>query len=262
MSDHYATLGVAKNATPDEIKRAFRRLASQHHPDKGGDTARFQEIQAAYDVLGDPAKRQEYDNPRPQFGGFHGQPGGTQFNDIFSQMFGGANPFGFAQHPRRSHVRVTLWIRLHDVATGGKRTVALGTAQGTQAVEIELLQGIEDGDNVQYEGLGPGGADLVVTYRIHPDPNWQRQGANLVTETRISIWDLVLGKEVTVTTITGDQLVASVPPNTQPGAMLRLRGRGLPSRNGPPGDILVKLIAHVPQPVPPELVAAIRQHTQ
>ena len=83
MTDHYATLGVARTATQDEIKRAFRKLASQHHPDTGGNTAKFQEIQAAYDTLGDEAKRAEYNNPRPQFSGM---PNGANFNmnDIFS----------------------------------------------------------------------------------------------------------------------------------------------------------------------------------
>jgi DnaJ-class molecular chaperone len=109
MSDHYATLGVSKTATPDEIKRAFRKLASQHHPDKGGDTQKFQEIQAAYDTLGDAVKRADYDNPRPQFSGM---PGGAHFNmnDIFSSMFGGQSPFA-QQRRTQSHTRMTLWIR-------------------------------------------------------------------------------------------------------------------------------------------------------
>ena len=86
MPDHYAALGVAPTATPDEIKRAFRKLASKNHPDKGGDTKKFQEIQAAYDVLGDAAKRSQYDNPQPQFGGFGGGPNfnaNFDFNTIF-----------------------------------------------------------------------------------------------------------------------------------------------------------------------------------
>ena len=144
MSDHYATLGVPRTATPDEIKRAFRRLASQHHPDKGGDTRKFQEIQAAYDTLGDAVKRADYDNPRPQFSGF---PGGAQFNmnDIFGQMFGQ----GFGQQRRQPNfVRMTLWIRLHDVAQGGNRPVAIGTAQGQQTIEVEIPLGINDGDSV------------------------------------------------------------------------------------------------------------------
>ena len=95
MASHYETLGVGKDASPDEIKKAFRRLAAQHHPDRGGDTKKFQEIQAAYDVLSDPEKRAAYDTPAPQFGDgfqqFGGMPPG--FEEIFAQ-FGGA-PFGF-----------------------------------------------------------------------------------------------------------------------------------------------------------------------
>ena len=160
MSDHYATLGVAKTATPDEIKRAFRRLASQHHPDKGGNTQKFQEIQAAYDTLGDAAKRADYDNPRPQVSGM---PGGAHFNmnDIFSSMFGGQSPFG-QQRRTQSHTRMTLWIRLTDVAQGGTRPVAVGTPQGQSTIEVEIPLGINDGDNVQYQGLAPGGGDLVI----------------------------------------------------------------------------------------------------
>ena len=81
MTNHYNTLGVDRNSSPDEIKKAYRKLASQHHPDKGGDTATFQNIQTAYDILSDPQKRQHYDNPQPQgFGGFSGSPGGFQFH--------------------------------------------------------------------------------------------------------------------------------------------------------------------------------------
>ena len=153
MPDHYATLGVARTATVDEIKKAFRKLASQHHPDKGGDTKKFQEIQAAYDTLGDSAKRQQYDNPAPQFAGM---PGGAQFNmgDIFSQMFGGGMGHGFqGQHPRRNHMRMSLWITLKDVATGGHRQVAVGSTQGQSTIEIDIPLGINDGDMVQYLSL-------------------------------------------------------------------------------------------------------------
>ena len=256
MSDHYATLGVARTATPDEIKRAFRRLASQHHPDKGGNTQKFQEIQAAYDTLGDTVKRADYDNPRPQFSGM---PGGAHFNmnDIFGQMFGQ----GFSQqHPRRSHTRMTLWINLRDAATGGHRTVTLGTQAGVQGVDIEIPLGINDGDNVQYEGIGPGGTDLVVAYRIHPDPNWQRQGLNVITEKKISVWDLILGADLTVTDILGRQLVTTIPQGTQPGTMLRLRAQGLKDRSGGQGDLFVRVQAQLPTRIAPEIQEAIKNH--
>lgn len=256
MTDYYAALGVPRTATADDIKRAFRRLASQHHPDKGGDTQKFQAIQQAYATLSDEQKRAEYDNPRPQFSGFQGHPGGVNINDIFN-MFG----HGFAQQPRqRSHVRMSLTITLNDVATGGKRTVSLGTAQGISAVEIEIPIGINDGDNVHYEGIGPGGADLVVQYRVQPDRTWQRQDLNLITDIRVSIWDIILGTELHITTITGSVLSANIPARSQPGVTLRLRGRGLTNRAGTTGDILVRVQAFVPESISPELLEAIQTY--
>ena len=261
MTDYYAALGVPKTATADEIKLAFRRLAGTHHPDRGGDTKKFQTIQEAYATLGDEQKRAEYDNPRPQFGGFsgfHGTPGGVNINDIFGQMFG----HGFAQQARRSHVRMTLWISLLDVDTGGKRTVSLGTQNGVNAVEIEIPLGINDGDNVQYEGIGPGGADLVVQFRVSPDRTWQRDGLNLTQEVRIDIWNLILGGELAVNTLTGKTLNTKVPRLTQPGTTLRLKGQGLRDRSGNTGDIFVKIQTFLPDNIAPEIIDAIQKHQQ
>ena len=255
MPDYYATLGVPRTATADEIKRAFRKLASQHHPDKGGDTAKFQAIQAAYDTLGDAAKRAAYDNPAPQFSGF---PGGAQFNsmhDIFS-MFGQ----GFPGQQRRNHVRMSLWVTLRDVASGGRRPVSINTGQGQSTVEIEIPLGLNDNDSIQYAGLAPGGQDLVITFRIQPDATWQRSALNLATEQTVSIWDLILGGDLVVRSITGESLTVTIPVNTQPGTVLRLRAQGLRDQQGRRGDIHVKLAARIPQPVPPELIAAIQQH--
>lgn len=255
MKNHYHTLGVNRNASADEIKSAYRKLASQHHPDKGGDKARFQEIQNAYSILGDAQKRAEYDNPQPQFSGF---PGGFDFNDIFS-MFG---HHGSQRRHQPGHVRMTLWISLHDVATGGSRTVNLGTSQGTSTVNIDIPLGINDGDNVQYQGLGPGGVDLVVQYRVHPDPTWERHGLNLIKEERVVIWDLIVGGEITVTSITGSQLATQIPKETQPGSMLRLRGQGLKDRSGAQGDIFVRLVPILPDTIAPEIIDAIQNHKE
>lgn len=257
-TDYYATLGVARTATQDEIKRAFRKLASQHHPDKGGDTQKFQEIQAAYDTLGDAEKRAAYDNPRPQHQSFNFQDF-SNFNDIFGQMFGGGFQ-QFGQHPRRGHVRVTLWISLYDVAVGGSRTVSLGTAQGASAVEINIPTGINDGDNVQYAGIGPGGADLVVTFRIKPDTKWQRQGLNLIQEQRVVVWDLILGGALPVTDILNNQLQITIPAGTQPGTLLRARGRGLKDGNGQTGDMFVRIHTALPSNIAPEIQEAIQKY--
>jgi len=258
MPDHYATLGVARTATADEIKKAYRKLASQHHPDKGGDTQRFQEIQAAYDTLGDAAKRARYDTPAPQFSGL---PGGAQFNmnDIFAQMFGGHPGFG-AQHPRRNHMRMSLWITLRDVLTGGHRQVAVGSMSGQSTIEIDIPPGIDDGDMVQYAGLAPGGQDLVIEFRINPHPEFRRDGLNLSMTHRTPVWDMILGGDVTVTHLDGNQLVVSVPPLTDNGVALRLRGHGLRDRKGNQGDLFVRLQAQLPSSITPELAAAIKQH--
>ena len=261
MTDYYAALGVSKTATADDIKRAFRRLASQYHPDRGGDTKKFQAIQEAYATLGDEQKRAEYDNPRPQFGGFHGHPGGVNINDIFGQMFGQQ----FAQqhqHPRRGHVRMTLWISLLDVATGGKRTVSLGTQSGVSAVEIEIPLGIMDGDNVQYEGIGPGGSDLVVQYKVSPDRKWQRDGLNLTQEVRIDIWNLILGGDLIIDTLNGKTLNTRVPARTQPGTVLRLKNQGLRDRAGQTGDIMIRVQAQIPENIPSGILDAIQKHRE
>ena len=259
MTDYYATLGVARNATQDEIKRAFRRLASQHHPDKGGDTKKFQEIQAAYDTLGDAGKRQAYDNPQPQFQGFGG---GAQFgnmHDIFAQMFGGQSPFG-QQQPRRNHVRMSLWITLLDVARGGRRPVALGTQAGTSTVEIEIPLGINDGDNVQYSGIAPGGQDLVIQFRVQPHADFQRQGLNLATTHKVSVWTLIMGGDTEVQTVEGSRLVVKIAPHTQPGTTLRLRSQGLRDQSGQKGDLMALIQAEIPTTIAPEIIAAIQNH--
>jgi len=257
MTDHYAALGVPRTAAAAEIKQAFRKLASQHHPDKGGDTAKFQAIQAAYAVLGDEQKRAEYDNPMPQFGGFGA--GHPQFNDIFAQMFGGQ--FG-QQHPRRNHVRMSLFITLMDVAQGGKKAVAVATSQGQSTVEIDLPLGLNDGDNIQYAGLAPGGMDLVITFRIQPSSTWQRDGLNLTTNHSISVWDLILGTDITVKNILGHSLTVKVPAKCQPDAKLRLRGQGLRDRRGVQGDMFVQITAQIPAVVAPELLEAIEKYRQ
>jgi DnaJ-class molecular chaperone len=243
--DHYKTLDVARTATPDEIKKAYRKLASQHHPDKGGNTVKFQELQTAYDTLSDPAQRAEYDNPRPQFSGFPG--GGFNMHDIFGQMFGQQS----GQTSRRNHVRMTVWITLLDVAQGGSRTVNVGTSTGSSTVQIEIPKGINDGDNVQYSGVGPGGVDLIVQFRVRPDARWRREDLNLYCEHRVPIWDLILGVETEVINILGHQLVVGVPQGTQPGTTMRLKGHGLQDRHGQTGDLMLRVQGEIPKTIAP-----------
>ncbi len=259
MKNYYEILGVKTSASQDEIKRAYRKLASQHHPDKGGDVKKFQEIEQAYRTLSDPQTRQQYDNPQPDFGQFGFSQGNTPFDfesifDIFGARF--SHP-GQQQRPR--FARMSLTISLADVATGGRRTVGVGTSTGTQTVELEIPLGINDGDTVQYPGLAPGGGDLVITFRIQPDLRWNRNGSNLICDQTVSVWDLILGTEITIKDIVGSQLQLTVPAGTQPGTMLRLRGRGLPNRHGQPGDLIIRIQAQIPTVIDPELLETIKQ---
>lgn len=259
MKNYYETLGVPRTATDAEIKQAFRKLASQHHPDKGGDTQRFQEIQEAYATLGDSAKKQQYDNPQPQMP--HGMPHGFNFNDIFG-MFG-----MHAQQHHRQSPRLSLWITLEDVARGGPKMVAVQVGPRVSNIEINIPPGINDGDTIRYSQLSPDGQDLVISYRIKPDPVWRREGKNITTDREVSIWNLVLGSEIPITDLTGTSLMLTIPPHTQPGSLMRVRGRGLPGSSLPgqhspgSGDLFVRLQAKLPDTISDRLLEAIRQET-
>lgn len=262
MQDYYKILGVDRQASPDAIKRAYRKLASLYHPDKeGGSKTKFQEVEAAYRTLSDPNLRAQYDNPSPfgggGFSGFGRQTHEFDLDSIFS-MFGAR-----FHHPHQQQVRraqMSLWVTLEDIARGGPRTISVGTQHGSHAVEIEIPQGIEDGSNVQYPGIGPGGMDLIISFRIHPNPKWIRQGQNLITDQTVSIWDLILGCETPIKDILGNNLMLTIAPNTQPGSILRLRGRGLSAHGTESGDLLVRLQAKIPEVVDPELLSLIEKN--
>ena len=260
MQNPYQTLGVNQSANPDEIKKAYRKLASQHHPDKGGDKTKFQEIEQAYRVLSDPQQRAQHDNPSP-FGpqGFSFTTNGGAFN--FENIF---NSFGAQFHQphqqRTQQARMSLWITLEDVAHGGRKTISVGSHQGNVTVEIEIPLGINDGDTVQHPKTGPMGMDLLITFRIHPNPRWERQGASLIAEETVSVWDLILGVEISVRDVLGNTLSVTVPARTQPGTTFRLRGRGLQQRSGPAGDLFVRVQAKIPENIPESIIEAIAQN--
>ena len=261
MADYYQILGVERGASPDEIKQAYRRRAGLYHPDReGGSKTKFQELQQAYSVLSDPSQRAQYDHGG-RSSGFSDSPGSAHFDfqsifDMFGSRFGGMPGAGPAF---RQTARMSLWITLEDTARGGRRTVSLGSQYGTTAVEIDIPQGINDGDTVQYSGLGPQGMDLQITFRVHPNPRWQRQGQNLIMDLSVSVWNLILGTQVKITDILGRDLELTVPPGTQPNSMLRLRGRGLERRDRPTGDLIIRVQAQIPTDIEPELLEMIRQ---
>lgn len=274
MSDHYQTLGVAKNASPDEIKKAYRRLAGIHHPDKGGDTAKFQEIQTAYETLSDPQKKQQYDNPNPfgqgmgggshPPGGFHfefgGMPGGFQFhhqgfdmNDIFSQMFGNQGQRGRPQQPS---YRTTVWVNMEQVYNGGDQLLQV---QGQKdPIKIDIPRGVEDGQTMRYDNLIKDSI-LIVEFRIFPNAKFQRNGPNLHSVQDVDVLDLIIGGKFDFVTVSGDKVEVTIPPKTQPGANLRLQGKGLPNNIGF-GDQMILMKPFISAKIDSRIIDAIQQY--
>lgn len=259
MKDFYQILGVDRRASAEEIKQAYRRMASQHHPDKGGDKERFQEIQQAYAVLSDPEQRQQYDNPRPQFNHMNFGANGFDLDQIFN-MFGAGVRMNQSRTPR-----LQLWISLKDAAEGGARTVALQVNNTVENIQIDIPVGVADGDAIRYPGLAPGRQDLIITFRIRPEPGWTREGVDVTRDISVSIYDLILGAEVPVEDIRGRQLLLKIPAGTQPGSLMRMRGQGLPASTlpgragGRAGDLLVRVQARVPHTFSAEFLQAVKR---
>ncbi len=257
MTDYYQTLGVQRNATDDEIKRAYRKAAMKHHPDRGGDQVKFQEIQTAYATLSDPQKRQQYDNPHVHINvngrPFQGAP--FDFDSIFEM-------FGARMHPRQHqqrNQRISIWISLDAAVIGGPRTVSVATPQGNSTLEITIPPGIQDNENVRYPGLAPGGQDLIVNYRVQPHSVWVRNGQDLYCEKPVDFWSLILGTTLTLTDIQGRDLALTVPPRCKPGTILRAKGRGVIREGHNPGDLLVRLQAQMPENISQDIIDVLQK---
>lgn len=243
MADYYSTLGINKNAGPDEIKRAYRKLASQHHPDKGGDTKKFQEIEEAYRTLSDPEKRAQYDNPQPQFSGGFGGGMPPGFEDIFAAFGGGGHPFGDIfgrrqQPPRNKTLNIQTRISLEEAFHGKELIASVTLPSGReQLIEVKIPAGIYDGTTLRLAGMGddtfaqmPRG-DIQLTIGIHQHMTFQRQGDDLIRNIEISCIDAMVGKSIYVDTIDGKTLEVKVNAGTQPGTIISAQGYGMPNIN-------------------------------
>lgn len=262
--DLYAVLGVSKSATPDEIKKAYRKLASQHHPDKGGDTAKFQQIQEAYAVLSDSQKRSEYDNPRPQFSQFTNNPngfsfnmGGMDINEMFSQIFNQQR-----MHPGRQTFRTSVNISLLDAYNGTSQMLKLHSEQGLKVIKLDVPKGIQTGQNIRYDNLIEG-ASLIAVFNVEPDLKFDRKGNDLLTQQLVSVLDLIVGTNFEFVTISGTTVKVNVKPRTQPFMQLRLQGHGMPVMGSELfGDQLILLKPFIPDNISDDIVQSILRNKQ
>ena len=265
--DYYSVLGVHKNSDQSEIKKAYKKLASKYHPDKGGDEAKFKELQQAYETLGDPQKRAEYDNP--QMGGFgfsHGAQG-FDFNDIFrgDHPFGShfENIFGQRNHqPRQQIFRTPFSVSLRQAYTGGRQQIQLDTNQGRKIIDLAIPKGVRTGQQIRYDGtMGPGSV-LVIDFHVTQDSFFERKGDHLYSKHNISVLDLIVGHKFKFTTISGSTLEVKVKEGTPPNTQIKLPGYGMPTIQGSYGDQFILLNPILPVTIESEIVDAIKKYKE
>ena len=250
MTDYYRILGIDKTASESDIKKAYRKLASKHHPDRGGDADTFKQVQEAYDVLSNKSKRSAYDSPQ----GFYTNR--NNFDDLVSSYFKDFNVHVNMRQQMRD-TRIVLRIELEDVARGGPRLISVNNRNSSTPVEIDVPQGILDGETVRYPNL-LNNQDLVVEFRINSHPEWRREGLDMWCEKQLNFWELVVGTEVIVKDILGRSVNLKVPEKTKPDSSLRLKARGLERQGHNTGDIFVKIRATLPDDIPDDIVDILR----
>lgn len=280
--DYYKVLGVKQDASQEEIRKAYRKLAKKYHPDINKDAPdakeRFQEINEANEVLGNPERRKKYDeygenwrhadeykaqrqrysngnNDGYDFGGFGGfgdftgrYSNADGFSDFFEQLFGSG--FGKRKSPNQGQdLQATLEISLREAATTHKQTFSING----ENIRITIPAGISDGQKIKLKGYGQRGengqrGDLFITFVITPDPLFTREGKELHTTITTDLYTLMLGGEQPVPTLNGNVKV-TIKAGTQPDSKLRLKGKGFPAykEEGAAGDLIITIKVRLPQ---------------
>jgi DnaJ-class molecular chaperone len=264
--DYYNTLGVPRSASPEEIKKAYRRLAMQHHPDRGGDHNTFAKINEAYDTLSDPDKRDSYDNPQSQWqnsGWANQNPfgNGSPFGDIFSQ-------FGMGRGaPKNRDLTVVAKINLKDILLGKSLLVSYRLRSGRQeTVEVDIPSGARNGDTVRYTGLGDDGdprfqrGDLFVKIQVSDIEGWRREGNDLYTRRPVDLFDILLGCVILVTTLDERTVQLTIPKGTKPGTTFSIADYGIPDlHTRKRGKVFVHIDPIMPDVSDPEVYKALEE---
>lgn len=260
--DYYNILGLSRTASPEEIKKAYRKLVMEHHPDKGGDVVKFQEISEAHDVLSDPNKKAAYDNPRAhgtQFNnGFASHDFNSfDFNSLFEQIF--VNPGARAQTQHHTPVyRTRVMVSLIDAFNGTEQTMQMNTPMGTKIVNIKIPPGVHTGNQIRYDNMVDS-SSLIVEFVILDDLRFNRQGDDLISNFPISVFDLIIGTKVEFTTIAGIKLNVDIAPKTQPNQQIRITGHGMPKSNGSRGDQILLLKPFIPANIPSDIIESLKR---
>jgi len=280
--DFYEVLGLQRDASAEEIQRAYRKLARAYHPDVNKSPEaeeRFKEVSEAYDVLSDPDMRKRYDafghdfrrvpegvDPQTWARARAGAPGGGRpgddrvrvdfgdsgidIDDLFESMFGGGGRARWGPITGADQ-EVELPLRVEDAYNGGHRRLALSGPDGNRSIEVTIPAGVTDGQRIRLAGQGgegTGGAsagDLYLVVRILPHSRYRVEGRDINVELPLAPWEAALGASVAFDTPGGEAKVR-VPPGTSSGRRLRLRGRGMPNPSGSAGDLYAEVRIMVP----------------
>ena len=274
FKDYYEVLGVPRDASSDEIRRAYRKLARQHHPDINHESdaeERFKEVGEAYEVLSDQEKREVYDRLGDQRragaeapdmadfedlfgrGGFGSDArvefGEGGFSDFFERLFGQDARVADGGPLRGRDREAALELSLEEALAGGRRRLSL---DGEGGFEVEIPAGVREGQRIRIAGKGAAGrgggpaGDLYLLVHLRPHPRFRREGDDLQVDVRVTPWEAALGATVPVRTLSGNAQVR-VPAGSSSGRRLRLRGRGLPARGGGRGDLYATVQIAVPK---------------
>jgi len=275
--DFYKVLGVDKKAGADEIKKKYRTLARELHPDKNkGDAAKeekFKGISEAYEILSDAKKRAEYDEARSLYerGGFRAPMGGGQAGGDFNDIFGGGNPqdifanlFGGGRRgPRKGQdLQTEATITFRESIVGTHLDLRLATDRGAaQNITARVPAGVNDGAKIRVKGKGAAGeagpGDLFIMLHVKPHPIFARKGENLTLTLPVTFTEAALGADIKVPTMSGDDVTVRIAPGTSNGRTLRVKGRGI-TKGTTTGDLLVTVDVQVPQRVDGKALDALK----
>jgi molecular chaperone DnaJ len=275
--DFYKVLGIDKKAAADEIKKKYRALARDLHPDKTkGDLEKeekFKAVSEAYEILSDTKKRAEYDEARSLFerggfrspqagfqgGDFHDVFGGGNPQDIFASLFGGSGRRG----PRKGQdLQTEATITFRESVFGTTLDLHLATDRGqAQNVSARVPTGVTDGAKIRVKGKGAAGeagpGDLFIQLHVKPHPIFSRKGENLVITLPVTFAEAALGADIKVPTMAGDDVTVRIAPGTPNGRTLRVKGRGI-TKGSTTGDLLVTVEVQVPQRVDGKALEALK----
>jgi molecular chaperone DnaJ len=276
--DFYKVLGVDKKAAADEIKRKYRGLVKDLHPDTNhGDSAKeekFKAVSEAYEILSDAKKRAEYDEARSLFerGGFRAPGGGNFQGGDFSDIFGGGNPQdifanlfggGGRRGPRKGQdLQTEATITFRESIFGTNLDLRLSTDRGaTQNITARVPAGVNDGAKIRVKGKGAAGeagpGDLFILLHVKPHPIFSRKAENLLVTLPITFTEAALGADVKVPVMSGEEVTVRIAPGTPNGRTLRVKGRGI-TKGSHTGDLLVTVDVQVPQRVDGKALEALR----